>query len=213
MIERKAKNRGGKIHARRGKARTSVEASRRKVRRLQTLPSAASVSGRTVSDLPDGLVHPVRSELGVYFFTRSEKPGEHKMDKAFEVHRLNSRGIQKAQRLAGIFDTNLAIIREIVGETNLLNHSKMELCVEHLELASFYAKKAIAMQFENQEGAGDGKDVAFVAQPQCGTEAPSPLNELWHVKTIDLETELKRRYADAGTRSEASIGRANRDRR
>lgn len=79
------------------------------------------------------------------------------MDKAFEVHRLNSRGIQKAQRLAGVFDTNLAIIREIVGETNLLNHSKMELCVEHLELASFYAKKAIAMQFENQESANEAE--------------------------------------------------------
>ena len=74
------------------------------------------------------------------------------MDRAFTVHRLNRHGMKKAERLAATFDTHLSIVQEIVGERSEdLRSNTMDRCIEHLELASFYAKKTLAQKFENQE--------------------------------------------------------------
>lgn len=85
------------------------------------------------------------------------------MDSLFKVHRLNDRGMDKAKYLAEAFDVLLnGVIAVASHEPNkegvLLAHStnsysgrEIALVKTHLELASFYAKKAMAQLPENQE--------------------------------------------------------------
>lgn len=68
------------------------------------------------------------------------------MDPLFEVHLLNESGIEKAKRLASAFETLITELRAICPESREFSISKT-----HLETASFYAKKAIAMLPENQK--------------------------------------------------------------
>lgn len=65
----------------------------------------------------------------------------------FEVHILNEDGIAKAKDLAASFDT-------LLEEVLLINPSpsrEMSIVRTHLEIASFFAKKAMANQTENQK--------------------------------------------------------------
>lgn len=73
------------------------------------------------------------------------------MHRAFTVHKLNARGMRKAERLASTFDVHLLIVGEILGagEPRPLTNNFAK-CVDHLELASFYAKKELAQLPENQ---------------------------------------------------------------
>lgn len=73
---------------------------------------------------------------------------EEHMHKAFEVHMLNEQGKAKARKLANAFEGLLAEILDGIGSQGGREHA---LVVTHLELASFYAKKAMASQPENQE--------------------------------------------------------------
>jgi hypothetical protein len=129
------------------------------------------------------------------------------MHRAFEVHKLNNRGMHKAVRLAQLFDNHLAIVKEICGVNTDLEGHEFSLAVEHLELASFYAKKTIAQKFENQDHGAD------VEQEQLGTGqdfksptmayAPEPLPTppyiaLGSFSTASLEMELKRRASKRG---------------
>jgi hypothetical protein len=69
------------------------------------------------------------------------------MDDLFKVHMLNEEGKKKAATLASNFDSLLQEVEEIVGS----GPSREMSCVKtHLELASFYAKKAMAMKPQNQ---------------------------------------------------------------
>lgn len=71
----------------------------------------------------------------------------------FEVHILNSTGLRKARELQEIFDEALTkvdpMIPSVSRETSLVH--------THLELASFYAKKAMAKVEENQLSEEGGK--------------------------------------------------------
>lgn len=65
----------------------------------------------------------------------------------FEVHMLNEDGISKARDLAASFDT-------LLEEVLLINPSpsrEMSIVRTHLEIASFFAKRAMANQPENQK--------------------------------------------------------------
>ena len=78
----------------------------------------------------------------------------------FEVHKLNERGMGMAHRLQVTFETFLS---EIVGLCSVppvvegrLTPSpnggrELALVRTHLEIASFYAKRAMALCPENQE--------------------------------------------------------------
>ena len=68
------------------------------------------------------------------------------MDPLFRVHRLNEAGLSKAEKLANCFTQLVESIDEIVpgGSREKL------LAREHLELASFYSKKAMASLPGNQ---------------------------------------------------------------
>lgn len=69
------------------------------------------------------------------------------MDPLFRVHRLNEVGLQKADLLANCFTT----LKEQVDDITSVSPSREKsLFYTHLELASFYAKKAMAMREENQ---------------------------------------------------------------
>lgn len=69
------------------------------------------------------------------------------MDAAFEVHRLNSEGIEKAKQLAAAFDNLLQQINQIVP----VSGRELSICYTKLEEASFFAKKAMAKLGVNQE--------------------------------------------------------------
>lgn len=78
--------------------------------------------------------------------------------KEFEVHLLNSDGIAKAQRLAEVFDEMLTRIEVLTtrprGDILLpggSNGREMAIVRTHLEIASFFAKKAMAILPENQK--------------------------------------------------------------
>lgn len=75
------------------------------------------------------------------------------MHKAFQVHRLNDRGMTKAKQLADSFDKLLAEVTALIGDVATKDESGREraLVVTHLELASIYAKKSLAQLAENQE--------------------------------------------------------------
>ena len=68
------------------------------------------------------------------------------MSKLFQVHRLNEIGMRKAENLARTFDSVLAVVEGYAPEGRELSIIKTKL-----EEASFFAKKAMAMQEENQE--------------------------------------------------------------
>jgi hypothetical protein len=87
--------------------------------------------GADPNDLPGQTVYPIGAP----------------MDDLFKVHMLNEEGKKKAATLASNFDSLLQEVEEIVGS----GPSREMSCVKtHLELASFYAKKAMAMKPQNQ---------------------------------------------------------------
>ena len=105
------------------------------------------------------------------------------MHTAFEVHKLNDRGMKKAQRLAAAFDTHLSIVQEIVGAEDgppirsiqsASAEFTMTRCVEHLELASFYAKKTLARKPENQDFGQNEAGKYPVDMGEQGIEAEAP---------------------------------------
>ena len=69
------------------------------------------------------------------------------MHPLFQVHMLNDVGIGKANDLASAFDELLKSLRTICPE----NCREFSLVKTHLELASFYSKKAMAQLPENQK--------------------------------------------------------------
>lgn len=70
------------------------------------------------------------------------------MQPEFEVHMLNEGGIEKAQRIAGIFD--FALTRLI--EEGLVPPGRYQAIVRtKMEEAAFFAKKALAVVPENQK--------------------------------------------------------------
>lgn len=70
------------------------------------------------------------------------------MNKEFSVHMLNDEGKKKACRIAEIFDTALEGLKEHCPDGR-----EMSLVRTKLEEASFFAKKSMAQQEENQQGA------------------------------------------------------------
>lgn len=73
------------------------------------------------------------------------------MNKEFEVLLLNHEGIVKASNLAREFDGLLTRVLNIVSapQTPSPNGREIALVRTHMELASFYAKKAMAKLPEN----------------------------------------------------------------
>jgi hypothetical protein len=75
-------------------------------------------------------------------------------NKEFQVHILNVQGIEKAKALAARFDT---LLDELIGANGFKalassNPSReLSLVRTYLELASFFAKKAMASDAENQQ--------------------------------------------------------------
>lgn len=67
------------------------------------------------------------------------------MGSLFTVHILNTEGINKARRLQNVFDDLLTEIQSICPEGRELSIVRTKL-----EEASFFAKKSMAMQKENQ---------------------------------------------------------------
>jgi hypothetical protein len=65
----------------------------------------------------------------------------------FKVHILNQCGIGKAGELALVFESCLDAVEGISGTEG----REMALVRTHMELASFYAKKAMAGRPENQQ--------------------------------------------------------------
>jgi hypothetical protein len=72
------------------------------------------------------------------------------MDSAFEVHMLNEAGKEKAKALAEMFDELLEKVKVVSGIPPSGSTRELALARTHLELASFYSKKAMAMNPENQ---------------------------------------------------------------
>ena len=70
------------------------------------------------------------------------------MNSAFKVHKLNERGLEKADDIAQIFDDLLSELDTIVGSRE---GRLMAIVYTKLEEACFFAKKAVAVQAENQE--------------------------------------------------------------
>lgn len=75
----------------------------------------------------------------------------------FKVHILNVQGIEKAKKLAVAFDK---LLDELIGADSPDGHTalasqfpcrEMSLVRTHLEMASFFAKKAMARLPENQQ--------------------------------------------------------------
>lgn len=68
------------------------------------------------------------------------------MNKEFQSFRLNESGIKKADLITGIFDIILDELKKHCPESR-----EFSLCRTKLEMASFYAKKAVALDETNQE--------------------------------------------------------------
>jgi hypothetical protein len=74
------------------------------------------------------------------------------MHKLFQVHKLNDQGMSKAIELATQFNhLHETLVHLTVGDKSRIGKREFDLMENHLELASFYAKKLMAMQSENQE--------------------------------------------------------------
>ena len=71
------------------------------------------------------------------------------MNKEFQVHLLNEQGIDKAAEIAMNFDRLLSWLKEGSG---CLHGRELALATTKLEEACFFAKKAMAMNPENQRG-------------------------------------------------------------
>lgn len=67
------------------------------------------------------------------------------MDDLFKVHVLNDEGMKKAQKLQILFNRFLEDVQEVVPESRELSVVKTKL-----QEASFFAKRGMAMQKENQ---------------------------------------------------------------
>jgi hypothetical protein len=67
----------------------------------------------------------------------------------FAVHMLNDEGKQKATALARLFTDLLNGVEDISGTAG----REVALVRTHLELASYYAKRAMASRPENQQAA------------------------------------------------------------
>lgn len=65
----------------------------------------------------------------------------------FAVHMLNDEGKQKAEKIADAFGTLLDSLYEMCGSQG----REMAIVRTKLEEASFFAKKAMATQKENQQ--------------------------------------------------------------
>lgn len=78
---------------------------------------------------------------------RRAKGGETVTDPLFKVHRLNEKGMEKAQKLAANFEELNAFIESL----NPAGGRELAIARTKLEEACFFAKKAIAQHPENQE--------------------------------------------------------------
>ena len=65
----------------------------------------------------------------------------------FEVHRLNEQGMRKARDIAEAFQQTLDEVEILVGKDG----REMALVRTKMQEACFFAKRAMAMQPENQE--------------------------------------------------------------
>lgn len=63
----------------------------------------------------------------------------------FEVHKLNEQGMELAGKLQRLFGQFLSEVEGISGAEG----REMAIVRTHLETASFYAKRAMAMKSEN----------------------------------------------------------------
>lgn len=68
------------------------------------------------------------------------------IDDLFKVHKLNDVGMERAHKLAAEFDALLQSTKETIG---IGDPRCAALFRTHLELASFYAKKAVAMNVQH----------------------------------------------------------------
>jgi hypothetical protein len=70
------------------------------------------------------------------------------MNALFRMHVLNEGGIGKACDIAELFDGLLSSLEATIGGSGT---RELSLVKTHLELACFYAKKAMAVQGLNQK--------------------------------------------------------------
>lgn len=70
------------------------------------------------------------------------------MNSAFQFHKLNTLGIEKAQRLATDFDS---LLLKIYSTLNNKPGRELSIAITKLEEACFFAKKAMASDVANQE--------------------------------------------------------------
>lgn len=68
------------------------------------------------------------------------------MNREFQSHRLNTEGFDKAVRISAAFDSLVTFL-----ETVCAPGREMAIARTKLEEACFFAKKAMAVQPENQE--------------------------------------------------------------
>ena len=68
------------------------------------------------------------------------------MHPIFQVHMLNENGINRANRIAQLFDNLLMDISEYIGDSR-----ESAIVKTKLEEACFFAKKAMANKPENQK--------------------------------------------------------------
>lgn len=78
------------------------------------------------------------------------------MNELFEVHLLNEKAIERAKKLAENFDDCLEDTLNFISLPGAsgINGRYVALFKTHMELASFYAKKALAVLPENQKETG-----------------------------------------------------------
>lgn len=72
----------------------------------------------------------------------------------FEVHKLNDVGFAKARELQNLFEK----FRNDVMEITSGGSRETSLFTTHLEIASFYAKRAMAMKPDNHDSVDFGHD-------------------------------------------------------
>ena len=69
------------------------------------------------------------------------------MTSLFKVHRLNAAGMEKAKEIQGIFETAFYDLHKVCDP----NSREFAVTKTKLEEACFFAKKAMAIQADNQE--------------------------------------------------------------
>lgn len=67
-------------------------------------------------------------------------------NKEFKVHLLNESGIEKAKKMALLYDNLLSELLKMIGEPS----RELSIVKTKLEEASFFSKKCMAMKEENQ---------------------------------------------------------------